>query len=62
MTTLHITDKAAPEQNWFGAADGILSRLSALDFFFTDGMTTNKGLLLSPFHWSPVKPNTNGNQ
>jgi hypothetical protein len=39
----------APKQNWFGAADGIFARLSSLNFFFTDGMTTNTGLLLSPF-------------
>jgi hypothetical protein len=52
----------APKQNWFGAADGIFARLGALNSFFTDGMTTHTGLLLSPFPWSPVKPKTNGNE
>jgi hypothetical protein len=52
----------APKQNWFGAADGIFARQSSLGFFFTDGMTTNTGLLLSPFPWAPVKPQTNGNE
>jgi hypothetical protein len=52
----------ARKQNWFGAADGIFARLGALDFFFTDGMTTHTGLLLSPFPWAPAKPTTNGNQ
>src|SRR5262249_3067931 len=52
----------APKQNWFGAADGVFARLSSLNFFYTNGMTTNTGLLLSPFPWSPVKPETNGNQ
>jgi hypothetical protein len=52
----------APKQNWFGAADAIFTRLSSLNFFYTNGMTTNTGLLLSPFPWSPVKPQTNGNQ
>lgn len=52
----------APKQNWFGAADAVFARLSSLNFFYTNGMTTNTGLLLSPFPWSPVKPNTSGNQ
>jgi hypothetical protein len=52
----------APKQNWFGSADGIFVRLSAVDFFFTDGMTKNNGLLLSPFPWAPTKPDTNGNE
>jgi hypothetical protein len=52
----------ARKQNWFGVADGIFARLGALNFFFTDGMTTHTGLLLSPFPWAPVKPKTNGNQ
>jgi hypothetical protein len=51
-----------PRQNWFGAADGIFSRLSSLNFFYTNGMTKNTGLLLNPFPWSPVKPNASGNQ
>jgi hypothetical protein len=38
-----------PRQNWFGAADGIFSRLSSLNFFYTNGMTKNTGLLLNPF-------------
>jgi hypothetical protein len=54
--------KGAPKQNWFGAADGIFVRLNAVNFFFTDGMTKNNGLLLSPFPWAPTKPDTNGNQ
>ena len=52
----------APKQNWFGSADGIFSRLVSVDFFYTNGMTTNAGLLLSPFTWAPEKPNTTGNQ
>src|SRR5262249_4112578 len=38
----------APKQNWFGAADGVFARLISLNFFYTNGMTTNTGLLLSP--------------
>lgn len=52
----------APKQNWLGAADGIFMRLNSLNFQFTDHMTTNQGLLLTALPWSPVKPNTNGNQ
>jgi hypothetical protein len=52
----------APKQTWFGAADATFTRVSSLEFFFTDRMTSNKGLLLSPFTWAPVKPDTNGNQ
>ena len=52
----------APKQNWFGSADGMFSRLVSVNFFYTNGMTTNEGLLLSPFPWAPVKPNTTGNE
>jgi hypothetical protein len=52
----------APKQNWFGAADGIFVRLDSLNFLFTDHMTTNGGLLLTPVPWSPAKPKTNGNE
>jgi hypothetical protein len=52
----------APKQNWFGSSDGIFSRLDSINFFYTNGMTTNTGLMLSPFPWSPVKPETNGNE
>ena len=52
----------APKQNWFGSPDGIFSRLVTVDFFYTNGMTKNTGLLLSPFSWAPVKPNTIGDQ
>jgi hypothetical protein len=52
----------APKQNWFGAADGMFSRLAAVDFFYTNGLTNNEGLLLNPFPWAPVKPNTTGNE
>jgi hypothetical protein len=52
----------APKQNWFGSADGVFTRLSSVNFFYTDGMTTAPGLLLSPFPWSPAKPNTDGTQ
>jgi hypothetical protein len=52
----------APKQNWFGSADGIFSRLVSVNFFYTNGMTTNEGLLLSPFAWAPDKPSTTGNQ
>jgi hypothetical protein len=52
----------APKQNWFGAADAIFTRLSSLNLFYTNGMTTHTGLLLSPFPGSPVKPQANGNQ
>jgi hypothetical protein len=53
---------AAPKQNWFGAADGVFSRLNSLNFFFTDHMTANQGLLLTPLPWAPAKPKTNGNE
>jgi hypothetical protein len=52
----------APKQNWFGAADGVFSRLNALEFFYTNGLTPSNGLLLSPFPWAPVKPKTTGNE
>ena len=52
----------APKQNWFGAADGVFARLNSLNFFFTDHMTANQGLLLTPLPWSPTKPSTNGNE
>jgi hypothetical protein len=54
--------RGAPKQNWFGSADGIFSRLSSLDFFYTNGLTRSPGLLLSPFPWAPVKPDATGNQ
>jgi hypothetical protein len=52
----------APKQNWFGASDGIFVRLNSLNVFFTDRMTTNQGLLLTPLPWAPSKPNTSGNE
>ena len=52
----------APKQNWFGAADGIFVRLDSLNFLFTDHMTNNRGLLLTPLPWSPAKPKTDGNE
>ena len=52
----------APKQNWFGASDGIFSRQVSVNLFYTNGMTTNEGLLLSPFPWAPVKPKTNGDE
>lgn len=52
----------APKQNWFGAVDGIFVRVNTLNFFYTNSMTTNSGLLLTPLTWAPVKPNTNGNE
>ncbi len=38
----------APKQNWTGTADGIFVRFASVNFAFTDGMTTNSGLLLTP--------------
>ncbi len=52
----------APKQNWFGAADGIFVRLNAITFNFTDRMTTNNGLLITPVPWAPAKPKSAGNQ
>jgi hypothetical protein len=52
----------APKQNWFGATDGVFVRINSLNFFFTDHMTTNQGLLLTPLPWAPAKPKTNGNE
>jgi hypothetical protein len=52
----------APKQNWFGAVDGVFVRLNSLNFLFTDHMTTNLGLLLTPLPWAPAKPKTNGNE
>lgn len=52
----------APKQNWFGASDGIFTRLNSVSFFFTDHMTSNTGLLLTPLPWAPAKPKTNGNE
>jgi hypothetical protein len=52
----------APKQNWFGTADGVFARLGSLNFFYTNRMTTNLGLLLTPFPWAPAKPETDGNE
>ncbi len=52
----------APKQNWFGSSDGIFTRQVAVDLFYTNGLTKNEGLLLSPFPWAPVKPKTTGNE
>jgi hypothetical protein len=52
----------ASKQNWFGAADGIFVRLNTITFNFTDRMTTNNGLLLTPVPWAPAKPKSGGNQ
>ena len=52
----------APKQNWSGAVDAIFVRVNTLNFFYTNNMTTNPGLLLTPLTWAPVKPNTNGNE
>ena len=43
----------APKQNWFGSADGVFVRLNSLNFFYTNGMTSNPGLLLTPLPWRP---------
>jgi hypothetical protein len=51
-----------PKQNWLGAVDAIFVRVNTLNFFYTNNMTTNPGLLLTPLTWAPVKPNTNGNE
>jgi hypothetical protein len=52
----------APKQNWFGASDGVFVRLNSLNFYYTNHLTTNLGLLLTQLPWAPVKPNTNGNE
>ena len=52
----------APKQNWTGTADGIFVRFASVNFAFTNQMTTNPGLLLTPLPWSPSKPKTIGNQ
>ena len=57
-----IGTNGAPKQPWFGAADGVFARLNSVNFFYTNGLTSNTGLLLSPFPWAPVKPNTTGEQ
>jgi hypothetical protein len=36
----------APKQIWFGAASGVFVRLYTLNFFYTNGLTANRGLLL----------------
>ncbi len=50
------------KQNWFGAADATFVRLSSINFFNVNGMTTNNGLLLTPFPWAPAKPKAIGNE
>lgn len=57
-----IGTNGAPKQNWFGAADGVFVRLSSVTFNFTDRMTTNPGLLLSPLSWAPAKPKATGSE
>jgi hypothetical protein len=52
----------APKQNWFGAADAAFVRLTSLNFFYVNGMTTHLGLLMAPLPWAPAKPKTNGNE
>jgi hypothetical protein len=52
----------APKQNWFGAADGVFVRLNATTFNFTDRLTANNGLLITPVPWAPAKPKGPGNQ
>ncbi len=52
----------APKQPWFGAADAVFARLNSLNFFYTNGMTANNGLLLTPLSWAPAKPKTSGNE
>ncbi len=50
----------APKQNWLGVADGVFARLNSVNFFYTNSMTTNPGLLLTSLPWAPAKPKTNG--
>lgn len=57
-----VGTKGAPKQNWFGSSDGMFSRLASVNFFYTNGMTNNEGLLLNPLPWAPVKPKTTGNE
>jgi hypothetical protein len=52
----------APKQIWVGAASGVFARLYTLNFFYTNGLTANRGLLLTALPFSPVKPKTDGNQ
>lgn len=52
----------AYRQNWFGAADAAFVRLNSVSFSYVNGMTTNKGLLLTPLPWSPAKPLSGGNE
>lgn len=55
-------DNGAPKQPWLLAGTGHFARAATLDFFYTNGMTNNPGLLLNGTSWSPVKPKTAGNE
>jgi hypothetical protein len=52
----------APKQNWLGAVDAVFMRVNTLNFFDTNNMITNPGLLLTPLTRAPLKPKTNGNE
>lgn len=52
----------APKQPWLLAPTGHFVRAMALDFFYTNSMTNNPGLLLNGTEWSPVKPKAAGSE
>jgi hypothetical protein len=57
-----VGSRGAPKQPWLLTGTGHFVRSMTLDFFYTNGMTDNLGLLLNGTPWSPVKPKTSGNE
>jgi hypothetical protein len=45
----------APKQVWLGSASGVFVRLYTLNFFYTNALTANRGLLLTALPFAPVE-------
>jgi hypothetical protein len=51
----------APKDHWIGTASGTFGRFYMLDFVYTNNMSPDKGLFLSPFpQFNPIKPPVDG--
>jgi hypothetical protein len=61
-TKMPAGTNGAPKQVWLGAKDGIFARVNVTSFYYTNGMTANNGLLLTPGPWAPAKPMATGNE
>ena len=47
-TKMPAGTNGAPKQVWLGAKDGVFARVNVTAFYYTNGMTANNGLLLTP--------------